>query len=177
MTGGERALEGAGRYPEAYRRYLEQFHQTRDFFECHELLEEHWKEHPDDSLGDVWIGLIQLAVGLYHHRRGNVRGALKMLRSAHLRLSGGDLAVLGIDGDKLLALVEERVREFKQHPVPAFRDLDIPLADPALVPLTRPAADSSRLGPDIIDRHRLRDRTEVVEARLAAWRAKRNAKA
>jgi len=170
-------LGEADRYPEAYRRYLEQFHQTRDFFECHELLEEHWKKHPDDPLGDVWVGLIQLAVGLYHHRRGNVRGALKMLRGALGRLSGGDLAVLGIDGETLLALVEERVRELEHLPVPAYRDLDIPVADAALVPLTRPAADSSRLGPDIIDRHLLRDRTEVLEARLAAWRAKRNAKA
>lgn len=31
-------------YPEAYIEYLAEFHGSRDYFECHELLEEHWKK-------------------------------------------------------------------------------------------------------------------------------------
>lgn len=169
-------LAEAGKYPEAYLRYLEHFHKTRDFFECHELLEEHWKMDPDDPSGDLWVGLIQLAVGLYHHRRGNAGGALKMLRGAIGRMAGKDLAVLGIDGERLLALVEERVRELERDPGVLYRDLDIPLADAELLPLVRPAADSRLLGPDIVERHRLRDRTEVVLARKAALEARRGTK-
>ena len=31
-------------YPEAYIEYLMYFHGNRDYFECHEVLEEYWKE-------------------------------------------------------------------------------------------------------------------------------------
>lgn len=160
-------------YPDAYLKYLEQFHKTRDFFECHELLEEHWKKHPGDPRGGLWVGLIQLAVGMYHHRRGNVRGALKMLRGAFRHLSGGDLAVLGIDGKKLLSLVHERIRKLEIDPAAEYRDLDIPLADAFLAKFAQPAADSRSLPPGILHRHKLRDRTDVVEARRAALEARK----
>lgn len=168
------ALGKARTYPEAYKRYLEQFHKTRDFFECHELLEEHWKEDPDGPLRDLWVGLIQLAVGLYHQRRGNVPGARKMLRGAGRLLTAERLAEAGIDGEKLLAMIGERVRELEGERPPAYRDLDLPLADESLLPLARPAADSRELPAAIIHRHKLRDRSEVVEARRAALQARRN---
>ncbi|WP_260405419.1 DUF309 domain-containing protein, partial [Paenibacillus sp. 598K] len=63
-------------YPDDYIQYLIEFHVTRDYFECHELLEEYWKEQPgDDPFYDTWVGLIQIAVSQYHHRRSNHRGA------------------------------------------------------------------------------------------------------
>ena len=34
-------------YPEAYTDYLCYFHGARDYFECHEVMEEYWKEHPN----------------------------------------------------------------------------------------------------------------------------------
>jgi len=33
-------------YPEPYLEYLIQFHAERDYFECHEILEEYWKSAP-----------------------------------------------------------------------------------------------------------------------------------
>lgn len=99
-----------------------------------------------------------------------------MLRSAGERLTVSALSDLGMDGERLLALVRERVIELQREETPVYRDLDIPLTDPALVPLTEPAADSSRLAPAIIHRHRLRDRSDVVEARLAALEARRRAR-
>lgn len=164
---------GGGTYPEPYVQYLVQFHQTRDFFECHEILEEYWKAVPDSPYRETWVGLIQLAVGLYHHRRGNLRGALKMLKSARGLLAGDKLSALGIDGTKLLAIVDERLAALAGEKEAAYRDVDIPLADPALLPFVQPAADSNWLGPDIIDRHTLRDRSDVIEARRDALEARR----
>jgi predicted metal-dependent hydrolase len=46
------------------------------------VLEEYWKSVPDSPLRQAWYGLIQIAVALYHHRRGNIAGARKMLESA-----------------------------------------------------------------------------------------------
>lgn len=169
--GSDHATDGI--YPGAYRQYLVHFHRTRDFFECHEILEEYWKEAPDSPYGETWVGLIQLAVGLYHHRRGNWRGAAKMLQSARGKLAEGKLSELGIDEASLLSLVEERLVLLSCGERAVYRDLDIPLTDPALWPLVQPAADSRELGPDIIDRHILRDRSEVIAARQAALEKRR----
>ncbi len=38
----------------------------------------------------LWQGLAQLAVGITHAQRGNVKGAMSLLRSASARLSHGD---------------------------------------------------------------------------------------
>ena len=43
-------------------------------FHAHEVLEDRWKATDGDERG-LWQGLAQLAVGLTHQRRGNLRGA------------------------------------------------------------------------------------------------------
>ncbi|NGP43660.1 DUF309 domain-containing protein [Bacillaceae bacterium SIJ1] len=91
--------------PEAYIEYLIHFHGTRDYFECHEILEDHWKEDPHRSA--VWVGLIQLAVAQYHHRRKNFFGAQKLFKKAidKLQYEAEPLQRLGIDRKKLLSLL------------------------------------------------------------------------
>lgn len=58
-------------------------------FNAHEVLEAAWKNGPDDE-GMLWQGLAQLAVGITHVQRGNVKGAITLLRraSAHIADSG-----------------------------------------------------------------------------------------
>ncbi|WP_205628902.1 DUF309 domain-containing protein, partial [Acinetobacter baumannii] len=51
-------------YPEALIDYLVYFHADRDFFECHEVLEDYWKSLPKEERSLFWVGLIQIAVGL-----------------------------------------------------------------------------------------------------------------
>ncbi len=78
----------------------------RAFF-AHEVLEAVWKVCPPDER-DYWQGLAQLCVGVTHLQRGNVEGAVTLLRrgAGHLtgslarwslaeadRLEAGDLAV------------------------------------------------------------------------------------
>jgi hypothetical protein len=58
-------------------------------FNAHEVLEAAWKNGPDDELM-LWQGLAQLMVGITHVQRGNVKGAITLLRRASARLAHGD---------------------------------------------------------------------------------------
>jgi predicted metal-dependent hydrolase len=157
-------------YPDAYIRYLEYYHGARDYFECHEVLEEYWKEHPESPLRLAWIGLIQLAVAMYHHRRGNINGAVKMLSSAILLLDDRSMQQLGIEAYSLKTLLKERLSELELFPEKVFKDIDIPLVDPALKErITIVRTDDMIIDPYIMNKHTLRDRTEVVAARQAEW--------
>jgi uncharacterized protein len=60
-----------------------------EFFECHEVLEQVWLNAQDER--KLFLqGLIQIAVGFYHLRRGNAVGATRLLNagSSKLRLHG-----------------------------------------------------------------------------------------
>jgi hypothetical protein len=50
-------------------------------FNAHEVLEAAWKNGPDDEK-TLWQALAQLAVGVTHVQRGNVKGAATVLRRA-----------------------------------------------------------------------------------------------
>ncbi|EXX89783.1 hypothetical protein BG53_14050 [Paenibacillus darwinianus] len=166
-------------YPEAYRAYLIEFHATRDYFECHELLEEYWKALPPaEPDRDVWMGLIQIAVASYHHRRGNRSGARKMFGQAAVRMKRDALDRLGLDGEALLRIVGERLKELDACPESApYREFDLPIADHALLISCMEASERkgfewgtpSPMGDrGLIDRHTLRDRSDVIKAREAA---------
>jgi hypothetical protein len=80
-------------------------------FNAHEVLEAAWKNGPDDERM-LWQGLAQLAVGITHVQRGNIKGALTVLRRASARLAHNDRpAPYGIDAAGLVnyadALIED----------------------------------------------------------------------
>ena len=58
-------------------------------FNAHEVLEAAWKNGPDEEK-PLWQGLAQLAVGITHLQRGNLGGAVTLLRrgSAQLHTAG-----------------------------------------------------------------------------------------
>ncbi len=56
---------------------IELFNQ-REFFDCHEVLEDFWKEQPEPER-QLTQGIIQIAVAYYHSLRGNRIGAKKLL--------------------------------------------------------------------------------------------------
>jgi hypothetical protein len=58
-------------------------------FNAHEVLEAAWKRGPDNEQ-TLWQGMAQLAVGITHVQRGNVKGALALLRRASARLASSD---------------------------------------------------------------------------------------
>jgi predicted metal-dependent hydrolase len=154
------------KYPNAYMEYLNYYHKQRDYFECHEVLEEYWKEHPECPLSVTWVSLIQLAVAMYHERRGNLKGAVKMLTSAIKLFNNDDLERLGIEASQLKLLMKERLIKLGENTEMAFEDINIPFSDKALEELiTNIRTDDVVTDPFIINKHTLRDRSDVIRAR------------
>jgi uncharacterized protein len=58
-------------------------------FNAHEVLEAAWKNGPASEQA-VWQGLTQLAVGITHVQRGNLKGATTLLRRAAANLARAD---------------------------------------------------------------------------------------
>jgi hypothetical protein len=77
-------------------------------FNAHEVLEAAWKNGPDDERV-LWQGLAQLAVGITHVQRGNVKGAITLLRRAAARLAHDDSpAPYAIDAAGLVDFASDR---------------------------------------------------------------------
>lgn len=85
-------------YDPLFIQFLYDFNHTRDYFECHESLEELWLEEAKDPL---YQGLLQVAVALYHHRNENFSGATKLMRSALEKLKRYPDEILGINLEKV----------------------------------------------------------------------------
>ncbi len=80
-----------------------------DFFECHEVLEEIWvAERGPRRL--FLQALIHLAVGLYHHHRGNPAGAERQLRKGLRKLAGYLPEYEGLDTARLHREAEQCLR-------------------------------------------------------------------
>lgn len=171
-------------YPEAYVRFLAEFHGTRDYFECHELLEEYWKEHPEDPAAGLWHGLIQIAVGQYHLRRGNFEGARKMLRSAWQRLSAADLSLAGMDAAELLRALDEAACRLEAGERLAYASWTLPIRDPELLQAAQEQCGTlgavwcelAPLDNSVVNRHLVRDRSEVILARKESLEKRRKIK-
>ncbi|RKD26808.1 hypothetical protein BEP19_16560 [Ammoniphilus oxalaticus] len=156
-------------YPADYIKYLAHFHGDRDFFECHEVLEEYWKSLPERE--PIWVVLIQIAVGLYHHRRGNYGGAIKMLNSTFTRMTKADVERVGLDYHRLTEMIKQRIEAVEQGE--AYFDLNLPISDPTLEELAEAECAAhgwswfapSSMEDALIHRHALRNRSDVIQAR------------
>jgi len=118
-------------YDPLYLQFLYDFNCTKDYFECHESLEELWLEEAKDPL---YQGLLQVAVALYHHRNENVSGAIKLMRSALDKLSRYPERTLGIDLEQVRTNSREYLTKLEQIPNVLFEHepFDIVILDPAL---------------------------------------------
>lgn len=161
-------------YPDEYIQYLAEYYGSRDYFECHEIMEEYWKEHPESPLVGCWLVLIRIAVALYHARRGNRSGALKLMGKAAQEADAGQLDEIGIDGAKLKGTLEDTYRRWIESTAIAYEDLDLPFTDAGLLEMARNRSlalgypwgiNGSEAGDSVIHRHKLRDRSDVIEAR------------
>ncbi len=119
-------------YPKAYIDYLVEFHATRDYFECHEILEEYWKEDPPKERKRYWVGFIQLAVALYHHRRQNTAGAKRLMANSIRILQAEHQAVedLGLDHGHLLELMQTVYEQIETGS--AYKSIMLPIKDEKL---------------------------------------------
>ncbi|MFB1080779.1 DUF309 domain-containing protein [Jeotgalibacillus sp. JSM ZJ347] len=168
-------------YPDEYIRFLVHFHGDRDYFECHEILEEYWKEHTDENKNSLWVGLIQLAVALYHHRRRNFKGALRMIRQAKQKITtfSDEARHLSLDTDKLLIIISEiESAILVQSP---YRSIMLPLSDDTLIERCKTecnrhgftwGGESNLSNKALVDRHKLRDRSDIILLRKEALLSK-----
>ncbi|KMK76142.1 DUF309 domain-containing protein [Alkalihalobacillus pseudalcaliphilus] len=172
-------------YPKPFLDYLVYFHANYDYFECHEVLEEYWKEAEESQRHPVWVGLIQLSVGLYHERRGNYAGAKKMLLSSrnYLMAEAESVRQLNIDYDQLAADISNHIHtistilnsepEQAQHIQVLFQPIKIPFFDQQIHELIQKRSEELGISwqqpeftePYIIHKHKLRDRSDVIAER------------
>ncbi len=172
---------GISMYSKAYIDYLAHFHGLRDYFECHEILEEHWKEDPRGSRKLHWVGLIQIAVGLYHHRRGNFTGAKRMIANA-IRISKSEseeLDKLAINIDQLSKNLSNELQLINTHS--PYQGFDIPLTSSTLQTACEErcrelectyGSKSDLSNIELIHRHTRRDRSDVIEERKQQFEIK-----
>ncbi|WP_102143568.1 DUF309 domain-containing protein [Mycobacterium hubeiense] len=79
-------------------------------FNAHEVLEAAWKNGPDTER-PLWQGLAQLAVGITHVQRGNIPGAITLLRRGSAQLDGP--APYGIDTAGLIDYAERLIADLE----------------------------------------------------------------
>jgi len=90
------------RKSETFRRGIDCFNR-REFFTCHEVLEEIWLEEPDAEK-PFYQGLIQVAAGFHQLlEKQNPRGALSLIRRGAKKLEPLPPRHHGIDLAALLA--------------------------------------------------------------------------
>lgn len=164
-------------YPEAYIDYLAEYFGSRDFFECHEIMEEYWKKTSGSELSGCWLMLIRIAVVQYHARRGNGAGAYKLLIKAVEEIQPRLMDRLGLDGERLARMLKERAQAWGGPEGVRYEDFELPIADPELLRLAQArcaekgwiwASPGQQAPGEIVHRHLTRDRTDVVAARKAA---------
>jgi uncharacterized protein len=161
-------------YPDEYKEFLIEFHSTRDYFECHEILEEYWLEQNREK---KWLTLIQLAVAVYHERQKNYKGSIRLYKKVlkHLEYETGLLEDLSIDEHALNSLIHKRMYNIQLSG--DYSPMNLPLTDGNLQEECRRTAenrsfiwnyDDRSADETLIYKHRHRDRSEVIEARRKA---------
>ncbi|MEK4385351.1 DUF309 domain-containing protein [Solibacillus sp. FSL W7-1464] len=147
--------------------YCAYFNGNNDYFECHEVLEEYWKEiAPKEKLHPL-VGYVQLATGMYHFRRANVTGAARIMEKAvvNFELNRSSEFFEYIDVDQLLHLMRNLLRKMQDKE--PFAHFPLPITNQHLQEIVQqrikaiPIMDSHFL----FNKHMLRDRTEILEAR------------
>jgi uncharacterized protein len=101
------------------------------FFEAHEVLEDVWRAAPEEQRKFLQ-GLIQVAVAMHHHGRGNLIGAQSLLARASRNLSGYPGQFRGVQLSVLLCTLADWQRALAEGrpapPVPKIHHQQSPVA-------------------------------------------------
>lgn len=152
----------------------------QDYFECHEIMEEAWKDKGNFTKEDPEVFFVLIVTGEYHYRRDNVTGAATSYKRA-LKLYEKhqyDVTKFGFR-DELVEMLRDRFNTLAEIP---FKPMQYPVDTwvyESLYEMHKDDYDSysaftlenmERFEKDesLIHRHRLRDREDVIEARLEA---------
>jgi len=146
--------------------YCAYFNGNQDFFECHEVLEEYWKDIAPGDKKHPLVGYVQLATGLYHWRRHNYAGAERILEKAfhNFQSNRNNIFLTEINYDNLMLQLTEVLSAI--HTGRSFHAFQLPLS-PALEDLTTariqllPTSNTNYL----LHKHMLRDRSHILAER------------
>lgn len=153
--------------------YCAYFNGNEDFFECHEVLEEYWKTIAPGDKNHPLVGLIQLATGLYHWRRGNKIGANRILQKAlkNFKFNTGSVFYNVFDYESLLTQTKLAIQRTQAGN--AFLAFKLPITS-EIQPLVTarinrlPTSDSEYL----LHKHMLRDRSHILAERIESKQRK-----
>ncbi|MEG0380899.1 MAG: DUF309 domain-containing protein [Kurthia sp.] len=157
--------------------FLTFFNGNKDYFECHEVLEDYWKEVAPRDRKHPLTGWIQLATGMYHWRRENYKGATTILKKGYatLQLSNDSSFVQNLDYYDVMTNYEHAILcAEKALPFQAFdlKIIDVELKDA----VSKEIQGLDRVEPSfLLHKHLLRDRSEVIASREAALLKRKDA--
>lgn len=117
-------------YPQLYIDFIYYFNIEKDYYECHEVLEELWLETGRERF---YQGLLQVAVGLYHFQNDNKKGAIKMMIAALQKLSQYPNPIcMGINLNQVKEHAKQSLQELTDKANPHFTPITIQIVDPKL---------------------------------------------
>jgi uncharacterized protein len=91
-------------------------------FNAHEVLEAAWKNGPAQERA-LWQGLAQLAVGITHVQRGNIRGGIAVLERAAGKLAANRSAPHRVDVEGLVRYTAVLIDELRSGATPTVERL------------------------------------------------------
>ena len=119
------------KYSYLYLLFLYYFNYKRDYYECHDVLEELWLE---EQRNKFLQGLLQVAVGLYHFKWKNVAGSILLFEAAVEKLEPYPDLMGGINLGRLKAESKAylyKLRNYHEDPF-EFYDVTIEIVDEEL---------------------------------------------
>lgn len=167
-------------------KYLTDFYNEliikQDYFECHEIAEDYWKSKGNFSKVDTEVFLVQISTGEYHYRRGNITGAKKCYSKAIKLLEEQNYPLEDIGlSDQTREFLKTRLDNIDNYIV--FKPPNIPLTKSMLNTLyiqygqnleehafIKSIYEQHVTHQDVVDKHLLRDRSSVNQARAEALR-------
>lgn len=147
--------------------YIIHFNFHEDYFECHEVGEDYWKEVAPKNKMHPMAGWIQMAVGMYHWRRSNFPGALRSFIRAKDKLANAGVWTEGFDQAALIRILSESIESVTARR--EFTPYKLPLLSPELIDAVgRYMAENPSETLDsyyLMHKHRLRDRSSIINLR------------
>lgn len=143
------------------------FNGNQDYFECHEVLEEYWKMCAPGEKDHPLVGYVQLATGMYHWRRNNTAGAMKILNKAKKNFTQNQTSPFFefIEFDELCKNCEISLKAIENGE--SFEAFQLVITNEALASqVQKQIIELPPLPKDfLLHKHMLRDRSDILEAR------------
>ena len=146
--------------------FLKHFNKTFDYFECHEVLEDYWKEVSPRHKNHALTALILLATSMYHWRRGNLTGAIKTMKTSikRMEVTMNSPFFENLNYQKLTNNMQNALELMTLNQ--AFQGFSIEITNPSLQSLVNELPIDMDLDLNfLIHKHMLRDRSEILEER------------